>query len=123
MSHSRQLRWYTKLRIDLWHIFKGGIPESYRKVWTSQDGRQTPICYLDNGHLINILRLLKRRQNELEKQIPVLPPPPRGDMALMAYQEEMREELFNAFVIFNIRPRHPLYQDLYNEATLRGLRW
>lgn len=114
MSTRRRLSRTFKLWVFLTHWMKGGDPSSFMKFWTSQDGRQTRICYLENGHLCNILRLLVRKHVERMMCAPM----PQGEYAQLAYEQETAAETFWDFV-----PRHPLWQDLVNEAILREITW
>jgi hypothetical protein len=72
--------------------------------WTSLDGRRTPIRKLDDKHLCNIIRMLRRDH--------------RDRLALRLHYELTHRSLPRPL---HDEPLHPLWPYLIKEARKRGL--
>lgn len=90
--------------------------------WRTLDGRAIPLNELDDEHLISILRMLKRnaimRLGAIQARY-LLIPPPDGDAAYLAYEEES-DRLFEMSWKQAVSPCFPF---LKREAEHRKLRW
>lgn len=84
--------------------------------WKTKDGRTLLIKEMPDNHLLNALRMLKRNGfvSPSTVQVYLSVPPPQGEMAQYAYEQEMNQ-VFQA-------PVSPTLGHLEDEADRRGLR-
>jgi hypothetical protein len=99
------------------------------KIWTCKDGRRVRICDMDNQHLVNTVRMLERKMEDAQSAMnPFMYPPPQGEMALMAWENECARYHEGSFdddggdLTYLLSSRHPLYEPLLDELERRGLR-
>ena len=63
-----------------------------KKVWVTRDGRRIKVKDMEDAHLVDTVRML-RRWAKFKVELQVLQflrlPEPTGDMALMAYDREL----------------------------------
>lgn len=64
-------------------------PEPPARVWTTAEGQQIPFEELEDRHLLNIIKLLRRRADLAFMHYLTHTRGPSGDMASMAFEEEM----------------------------------
>lgn len=90
-------------------------PEKWEKgVWVTREGKKLKISEMEEGHLRNALRMLKRKGFIGRKTaLTYLGPGPSGEMAQLAFAEEADMML--------TRPIHPAIDDLEAELDRRGL--
>ncbi len=84
------------------------------KKWTCKDGRKIRIKDMDDGHLTNTIKFLKRQHAQA---LDISPPCFQGEMAQMyaeqEYDNRMSSEVWDLF---------PIYMDMVEEAERRGLK-
>ena len=90
------------------------------KKWTMKNGNKIRICDMENSHLINIIKMLKRcaeRKKQKIESFYIYCVPPNGEMAQDAFDSE-----FNSVMESTWDDYVPnIYDNLYNEAERRGL--
>lgn len=70
--------------------------ETVVPTWKTRAGRLIPICDLEDGHLLNILCMIRRAAVNLSAARTVralLTPGPQGEMAQMAFEQEVGEQI------------------------------
>lgn len=83
--------------------------------WTTKDGREIPVRLMDNGHLLNTIRMLERAAEQKVQDFMEYPMP-NGDMAVMAWEQE-----FGRMCDAEVEDFFPIYKYLIAEAARRGL--
>lgn len=95
----------------------GYPPPSWADViWTKRDGTKVPIVEMDDGHLANTLRMLRRKfvtADEFISACNYASSPMAGEMASLAVEEEIAR--------MQIMPS--IFYVLALEAARRGLAW
>lgn len=91
-------------------------------IWITRDGRRIPIYQLEDAHLTNILRMLRKgaegerlRRNWIYLSADV----PHGDAASLAFEDEQREVFdseWRAYVT-------PIFEMLERDCKRRGIEW
>ena len=93
----------------------------YKTTWKMQNKQFIKIKDMGDSHLRNTIDMLKRKGlTDLESPLDafIKYPPPNGDMALMAWENE-----FNNLTSVDRKPTfHPCYKYLLGEYHRRGLR-
>lgn len=64
-------------------------------IWTTEDGRKIPVVRMSDSHLRNAYRMLKRKGFVSPARLDdfMAGPQPRGDMAQMAWDDELNAHL------------------------------
>lgn len=89
---------------------------SNTKIWKTKDGRKIRIKDLDDGHLVNCIKMIERNVAWLQSIIP--PPMFNGEMAQLYADREYDRMVESGPDYF-----FPIYDDLCEEATRRQLSW
>lgn len=105
-------RWLPEWLMQLGRKPKVQHPEP---AWTTKDGRGIPVRLMDNGHLLNTIRMLERAA-EAKVQAFMDCPMPNGDMAVMAWEQE-----FGVMCDAEVEDFFPIYKHLIAEAARRRL--
>lgn len=87
-----------------------------QRVWTTKDGRKIKVGDMEDGHLVNTIRMLRRKYvtvDEFLSACAYASSPMAGDMASMAVEQEI--------ATMSIMPW--IFDDLVAEAARRGLAW
>lgn len=79
-----------------------------KKIWTTKDGKEIPYSKLEDSHLLNILKLIERRAEELDGEVIDGGGIDADDICYMEGTEEEWREKFG-------------YSGLKKEAEMRGL--
>lgn len=93
---------------------------SRNQVWTTKDGRKVKVRDMTDSHLTNTLRFLARKaQLQASKDTVFLlnTPPPQGEYAQMAFDEECDARLDITFEDYV----PDIYWDMHDEYARRGL--
>jgi len=94
--------------------------------WVTKDGQRLRIREIEDSHLVNILRLLRRnceKRRKLAETQMFCGPGPRGDAACDAFDAELDQIMDGDWRQFIPRSRAIQVQNLEDEAERRGLEW
>jgi len=94
--------------------------------WVTKEKKRLRIRDIDDGHLVNILRFLRRRCEAIRthRSLQMLEGPgPRGDAACMAFDAELDHMESRSWRQFLPKDRRDQVRNLEREAAKRGLKW
>jgi len=102
---------------------EGGKMESVapgKSMWKTKDGTMIPVKEMTDGHLLNAMKMLKRvakRRVARNVSFCLGCPPPTGDMAQMAFDQE-----FDYWTEASWEDAVPdIFNDMFDEALERGM--
>jgi hypothetical protein len=87
-----------------------------QRIWTTKDGRKMFVGEMEDSHLVNTLRMLRRKFVTVDEFLiacAYASSPMTGEMAAMAVEQEI--------ATMQIMPL--IFDDLVTEAERRGLAW
>ena len=91
--------------------------------WKTRTGVRVPIKQLEDGYLVNIIRMLERMAGARKREAEAWGPPSfGGEMAQLCAENEY-ETLYEAEVEDIASEEFPVYTPLVEEALRRQLTW
>ena len=94
--------------------------------WVTKDGQRIRIHEIEDSHLINILRFLRKsceKRRRFAEAYMLSGPGPRGDAACDAFDAELNQITEGDWRQFIPKDRALQVHNLEEEAERRGLQW
>lgn len=85
-------------------------------MWTTRNGARLRICDMEDRHLVNTLRMLRRAHGELVSSAWAAACSLQGEMASYYAEQDIDR-------LEQVESTHPLFGRLEMEALRRGLKW